>query len=80
MSWLPPNIETGGGGVGSIIPATEGIISAKLETVCQVGDRWASGRLAHVEKAIGDLSWRAKALYKVNGGLFEEGGRRGRRA
>ena len=36
--------------------------------------------MAHVEKAIGDLSWRAKALYKAKGGLFEEGGRRGRRA
>ena len=55
MSWLPPNSETGGGGVGSMIPATEGIISAQLESVCRVGDRWASGRLVHVEKAIGYL-------------------------
>lgn len=35
--------------------------------------------MANVQKAIGDLSWRAKALYKAKGGLFEEGGRRGRR-
>ena len=35
--------------------------------------------LANVQRAIGDLSWRAKALYKAKGGLFEEGGRRGRR-
>ena len=79
MSWLPPNIETGGEGVGSIIPATEGIISAKLETIRRVGYLWASGRLAHVEKAIGDLSWRAKALYKARWVLWEEGGWRGRR-
>ena len=35
--------------------------------------------MANVQKAIGDLSWRAKALYKAKGCLFEEGGRRGRR-
>ena len=35
--------------------------------------------MANVQKAIGDLAWRAKALYKAEGSLFEEGGRRGRR-
>lgn len=35
--------------------------------------------MANVQKAIGDLSWRAKALYKAKGGLFEEGGPRDRR-
>jgi len=30
----------------------------------------------HLQKAIGDLSWRTEALYKAKGGLFEEGGRK----
>ena len=32
-----------------------------------------------IDGAIGDLAWRARALHKAKGGLFEEGGRRGRR-
>ena len=35
---------------------------------------------ASIDRAIGDLAWRARALHKAKGGLFEEGGRRGRRA
>ena len=33
-----------------------------------------------IDRAIGDLAWRAQALHKAKGGLFEEGGRRGRAA
>ena len=32
-----------------------------------------------IGRAIGDLAWRAGELHKAKGGLFEEGGRRGRR-
>ena len=33
-----------------------------------------------IDRAIGDLAWRARAWHKAKRGLFEEGGRRGRAA